>query len=123
MFDPPEMQLRHPSETEVERSGSDEGEGTGFDGVDPSASAQRDFIVDGDTEALLGWYEERLGELGREPRAGGRRQEVGILGRDDDGYFQVQILPGQEHWVAHHGRPGLFARVLYMVQGTWPDDR
>jgi hypothetical protein len=121
VFDSPEMQLRHPTEMEIERHGSDEGEGTGFDNLDPSAVAERVFVVDGDTEALLDWYEERLRELGWEQLAGAQHPDARVFARDDE-YFQVQILPGQESWTAYHGRPGPFARVLYKVEGTWPSD-
>ena len=36
--------------------------------------------------------------------------------RDDDEYVQVQLLPMQEYWSRHYGRPGPFVRVSFSVQ-------
>jgi hypothetical protein len=58
------MALRHPREIEISTFGVDEGVGRAFDNADPSASAERDIWVTGNTREILEWYEQQLVRLG-----------------------------------------------------------
>jgi hypothetical protein len=60
----PELQLRLPSQHDVDQSSYDEGEGHGWDGLDPSAYAARWFWCDGPSHLVLEWYTTKLGALG-----------------------------------------------------------
>ena len=56
----PEGQLVFPGAVELERSGADEGEGTGFDQLDPSAVAETQVRAPGTWSDIVTWYDRQL---------------------------------------------------------------
>lgn len=60
----PEGRLVYPGAVELERSGADEGEGTGFDQLDPSAVAETQVRTTDTWSDIVRWYEEQLDALG-----------------------------------------------------------
>ena len=118
LLNSPEMQLRHVSEAELEVVKVDEGVGTGFDNMDPSAHAERICAIAAPPSEWLACNADRLSEMGwSETRTD---PDVRQFRRDADEHFQVQILPTQEFWHKHHRTGGVIARVSFMVSGTWP---
>lgn len=62
----PEGRLVYPDAVELERSGADEGEGTGFDQLDPSAVAETQLRAVGSWSDIVRWYGQQLEALGWE---------------------------------------------------------
>jgi hypothetical protein len=59
-----EWQLTFPGAEVVWEDLADEGQGIGFDGVDPSAMARTYLRVDADWSVVLAWYQTRLAAFG-----------------------------------------------------------
>ena len=119
------MALRFPGEVEVDRYAADEGEGTGFDNLDPSAYAERVFTASVSLDDVLLWYRQQLLSLGWQETLA--EPEVRQFTRDADEFLQVQVLPLQEtgcwSWSRYYTRSGPFARISFKVSGSWPDTR
>ena len=60
----PEGRLVYPGAVELERGGADEGQGTGFDQLDPSAVAETQLRVAGTWSDIVTWYGQQLDALG-----------------------------------------------------------
>lgn len=101
--------MRADGETEVDRRGVDEGEGTGFDNLDLSAYAERVFVPAEDWPHVLAWYRARFESLGWRPTR--VDTDCVMFRRDDVETAQVQLLPMQDHWSNHYRRNGPFVRV------------
>lgn len=104
LFATPEMSLRFHGEVEVDRRGADEGEGSGFDNMDMSASAERILVPGEKWEDVLLRCREQFRSLGWQETYVDR--DVCQFRRDVDESAQVQLLPMQEHWSKHYGRSG-----------------
>jgi len=121
LFDSPEMALCLEGEAEVGHRGADEGEGTGFDNLNLMAYAERVVVPPNGWEDARAFYVREIVALGwRElPKTGRVPALVAALvdgfERDEDEYVQVQLLPMQEYWSSHYGRPGPFVRVSFSV--------
>jgi hypothetical protein len=121
LLDSPEMALRLEGETEVDRRGADEGEGTGFDNLNLMAYAERVFVPPAGWEEARAFYSRELIALGwRKVSEQGHlpafvQATVAVFERDVDERLQIQLLPMEEFWAGHHGRPGPFVRVGFSV--------
>jgi hypothetical protein len=114
LFAAPEMALRSPGEVEVKRRGANEGDGIGFDGLDPSALAERMFEARGDLNAMLAWYDEQLRALGwHEVQSS---DDVRFFNRDPEERIAVQVLARSFDWSEWYGRPGPHTRVVYTLK-------
>lgn len=109
LFASPEMALRSEEEIEVDRRGANEGDGVGFDNIDMSAYAERIFVPGDDWQTVRDWYRARFEALGW--RATRVEDDAVMFARDEVEMAQVQLLPMQEYWSNHFGRPGPFMRV------------
>lgn len=118
----PEMSLSMPGEIVLDQSCVDEGVGTGFDGENPMAYAERIITVQ-DSEAFFNWYQEQLEKLGWSLQApdGGSDDKVKYLQRLSAERIQLQILPMNESLAAHYDRTETIGRVAFSVVGFWPD--
>ena len=85
LFESPEMALRYPGEIELRRDGSNEGDGRGFDNMDPSAEAWRTIASADSATLVAAWFEHQLLALGW--AAKGR----GWFGRAEIESFRVRV--------------------------------
>jgi hypothetical protein len=60
----PEGRLLYPGAVALEQRGADEGEGTGFDQLDPSAVAETQLRAAGTWSDVVTWYGQQLDALG-----------------------------------------------------------
>jgi hypothetical protein len=85
LLDSPEMLLRYPTEIELRRGGTDEGEGRGFDLMDLSAGAERSIAVAKDAKSVVEWFLYQLTGLGWTSDGDGG------LSRDQGEHFLVRV--------------------------------
>jgi hypothetical protein len=124
LFATPEMQIRHPNESERSHEAIDEGVGRAFDNMDPSAAATREVSIAGDIGEFLDHYQARLRELGWEGTV--RRDEFWAdahFHRGSDESISVQVAIGPEESLAQEPGESRSGRVTYLVQGEWQGNR
>ena len=121
-----EGSLRFPGAVLLEVRGADEGEGTGFDGLDASAYTQTYFRASTTWTAVVDWHEQLLLPRGWKVATSlerGPDLEWRAYVRPPREEFWVKRLdPGKRLWAPHGAfdRPGLVYSIVYKIQSPGP---